>query len=131
MVSRPGRRLERRGAWYVGHGAYEREKRLKALALNDLNDKLGRGAIEPTPENVQRSTYHLLARPLLIYLDAKSAERAEVRAFVTAYVRSARDLAPQAGAVPMMPSTHKLVEDRFARMTTGTSGQFEHTIRDL
>lgn len=53
-------------------------------------------------------------------LNAKSAERPEVKAFVRTYVRSARDLAPQAGAVPMMPSTHRLVEDRFARLTTGT-----------
>jgi len=106
---------------YVGHGAYERGKdSLRALAVNDLNDKVGPGAIEPTPENVQRSTYHPLSRPLLIYLNAKSAERPEVKAFVRTYVRSARDLAPQAGAVPMMPSTHRLVEDRFARLTTGT-----------
>jgi phosphate transport system substrate-binding protein len=106
---------------YVGHGAYERDRsELKALALDDLNDRVGPGAIEPTAENVQRSTYHPLSRPLLIYLNVKSAARPEVKGFVRAYVRSARDLAPNAGAVPLMPSTHKLVEDRLARLSTGT-----------
>lgn len=106
---------------YVGHGAYERDKdELKALAVDDLNDRVGPGAIEPTPDNVQRSTYRPLSRPLLIYLNVKGAERPEVKAFVRSYVRNARDLAPQAGAVPLMPSTHKLVEDRFARLSTGT-----------
>jgi phosphate transport system substrate-binding protein len=106
---------------YVGHGAYERDKNeLKALALDDLNDRVGPGAIEPTAENVQRSTYRPLSRPLLIYLNRKSAERPEVKAFVQNYIRNARSLAPQAGAVPMMPSTHKLVEGRFAKLTTGT-----------
>jgi phosphate transport system substrate-binding protein len=106
---------------YVGHGAYERDKtELKALALDDLNDKVGPGAIEPTAENVQRGTYRPLSRPLLIYLNRKSGDRPEVKAFVLTYIRNARSLAPQAGAVPMMPSTHKLVEDRFARLTTGT-----------
>ncbi len=106
---------------YVGHGAYERDKNeLKALAVDDLNDRVGPGAIEPTAENVQRSTYHPLSRPLLIYLNRKSAERPEVKTFAQTYVRNARSLAPQAGAVPMMPSTHKLVEERLARLTTGT-----------
>jgi phosphate transport system substrate-binding protein len=106
---------------YVGHGAYESDRsELKALAVNDLNDRVGPGAIEPTAENVQRSIYHPLSRPLLIYLNAQSASRPEVKAFVRSYIRNARDLAPQAGAVPLMPSTHKLVEDRFARLSTGT-----------
>jgi phosphate transport system substrate-binding protein len=106
---------------YVGHGAYERDRaELKALALDDLNDKIGPGPIEPTAENVQRSTYRPLSRPLLIYLNRKSADRPEVKAFVLSYVRNARSLAPQAGAVAMMPSTNKLVEERLAKMTTGT-----------
>ena len=106
---------------YVGHGAFEHGRtQLKALAVDDLNDRVGPGAIDPTPENVQRSTYHPLSRPLLIYLNVKSAERPDVKAFVRTYVRSARDLAPAGGAVPLMGSTHKLVEDRFARLSTGT-----------
>lgn len=40
--------------------------------------------------------------------------------FVQNCIRNARSLAPQAGAVPMMPSTHKLLEGRFAKLTTGT-----------
>jgi phosphate transport system substrate-binding protein len=93
---------------------------LKALAVDDLNERVGPGAIEPTAENVSRGTYQPLGRPLFIYVNAKSLDRPEVKAFVSAYVYNARSLATSIGAVPLMPSTHKLVEQRFAKRATGT-----------
>jgi phosphate transport system substrate-binding protein len=106
---------------YVGHAQYLlRKERLKALAVDDLNDRIGRGPIDPTAENVSRGTYQLLGRPLFIYVNTKSLDRSEVNAFVNAYVRNARDLATSVGAVPLMPSTHKLVEERLAKRATGT-----------
>lgn len=106
---------------YVGHAQYLlRRERLKALAVDDLNDRVGRGPIEPTAEEVSRGTYQPLGRPLFIYVNAKSLDRPEVQAFVSAYVYNARSLATSIGAVPLMPSTHKLVEQRLARRATGT-----------
>jgi phosphate transport system substrate-binding protein len=106
---------------YVGHAQYLlRRERLKALALDDLNERVGPGPIEPTAENVSRGTYQPLGRPLFIYVNAKAIDRPEVKAFVNAYVRNARDLATSVGGVPLMPSTHKLVEERLAKRATGT-----------
>jgi phosphate transport system substrate-binding protein len=106
---------------YVGHAQYLlRRERLKALAVDDLNDRIGPGPIEPTAENVSRGTYQPLGRPLFIYVNTKGFDRPEVKAFVSAYVRNARDLATSIGAVPLMPSTHKLVEERLAKRATGT-----------
>jgi phosphate transport system substrate-binding protein len=106
---------------YVGYSYFEKGRgRLEAVAVDDLNDRVGPGAIEPTAETVSRGTYHPLSRPLLIYVNAQSAQRAAVKEFVGAYVRNARDLATQAGSVPLMPSTHNLIEQRVARLTTGT-----------
>jgi phosphate transport system substrate-binding protein len=106
---------------YVGHAQYLlRRERLKSLAVDDLNDRVGSGPIEPTAENVSRGTYQPLGRPLFIYVNAKSLDRPEVKAFVSAYVYNARSLATSIGAVPLMPSTHKLVEQRLARRATGT-----------
>lgn len=106
---------------YVGFSSFDDERKsLKAVPVDDLNDRVGPGAVEPTPETVSRGTYHLLSRPLLIYVNARSAQRSEVKAVAQAYVRNARDLAAQAGSVPLMPSTYKLVEQRVSQLTTGT-----------
>ena len=57
---------------YVGHGYYERHRtQLKALALDDLEERVGRGPIEPSAENVARGIYPL-ALPLFIYMDANA-----------------------------------------------------------
>jgi phosphate transport system substrate-binding protein len=106
---------------YVGFSYFDRERqRLKAVPIDDLNDGIGSGPIAPTPENVSRGTYRPLGRPLLIYVNAQRAERPEVRAFARSYVTNARQLAETAGAVPLMPSTHKLVEERLTATRTGT-----------
>jgi phosphate transport system substrate-binding protein len=88
---------------YVGHGYFERQRQqLKALAVDDLDDRVGRGPIEPRAENVARGIYRPLARPLFIYVNAKRIERPEVKAFARYFVRKARELAGDAGSVPMM-----------------------------
>jgi len=106
---------------YVGHSYFERHRgQLRALAVDDLNDRIGRGPIEPSLENVSRGLYRPLARPLFIYVNAKRAERPEVKAFARYFLRKAREFAPDAGAVPMMGMAYTLAEQRLEKMATGT-----------
>jgi phosphate transport system substrate-binding protein len=106
---------------YVGHGYFERHRQqLKALAVDDLDDRVGRGPIEPSNENVARGIYRPLARPLFIYVNAKRIERPEVKAFARYFVRKARELAGDVGSVPMMGMAYTLAEQRLEKMATGT-----------
>jgi phosphate transport system substrate-binding protein len=106
---------------YVGHGYFERHRQqLKALAVDDLDDRVGRGPIEPSTENVARGIYRPLARPLFIYVNAKRIERPEVKTFARYFVRKARELAGDAGSVPMMGMAYTLAEQRLEKMNTGT-----------
>jgi phosphate transport system substrate-binding protein len=109
------------GMGYVGHGYFERHKnQLKALAVDDLDDRVGRGPIEPTLDNVSRGVYRPLARPLFIYINAKRIERPEVAAFARYFVRKSRELASDVGSVPMMGIAYQLAEQRLQKMATGT-----------
>jgi phosphate transport system substrate-binding protein len=106
---------------YVGHGYFERHRQqLKALAVDDLDDRIGRGPIEPSLENVSRGIYRPLARPLFIYVNATRAERPEVAAFARYFVRKARELAADVGSVPMMGMAYQLAEQRLQKKATGT-----------
>ena len=106
---------------YVGHRYFERHrKQLKALAVDDLDDRVGRGPIEPTAENVARGIYRPLARPLFIYVNAKRVERPDVKAFARYFVRKARELAGDSGSVPMMGMAYTLAEQRLEKMAIGT-----------
>ena len=87
---------------------------------DDLDDRVGRGPIEPSTENVARGIYRPLARPLFIYVNAKRTERPEVKAFARYFVRKARKLAGDAGSVPMMGMAYTLAEQRLEKMNTGT-----------
>ena len=106
---------------YVGHGYVEKHRQqIKALAVDDLDERVGRGPIEPTAENVSRGVYRPLARPLFIYVNAARAERPEVAAFARYFVRKARELAGEVGSVPMMGMAYQLAEQRFEKKATGT-----------
>jgi phosphate transport system substrate-binding protein len=106
---------------YVGYGYFERHRdQLKALAVDDLDDSIGRGPIEPSPETVSRALYRPLGRPLFIYVNAQRAQRPEVKAFAQYFVRSARLMAAESGTIPMMGMAYTLAEQRLQRMATGT-----------
>ncbi len=109
---------------YVGYGYYDRAKAsLKALAIDDLDDSVGQGAVPPSPASVGRGVYRPLSRPLFIYLNLRRAERPEVMAFAKSYLRHAGELAPQAGTVPLMANVYQLAQQRLAKMVTGTMYQ--------
>jgi phosphate transport system substrate-binding protein len=106
---------------YVGFPYYMQEaERLKAVAIDDLDEMIGPGAIEPTFENVRRGVYAPLSRTLFIYVKASSLERPEVQQFVDFYARFATDIATRAGAIALRPRESELVRDRLQKRVLGT-----------
>jgi phosphate transport system substrate-binding protein len=106
---------------YVGYGYFDRNREsLKALALDDEDDSVGRGPIEPSPLNVGRGVYRPFARPLFIYVNQARLSRPEVKTLVDTYVRRASELAIGAGAVPLIGTSYALVSERLAKGMTGT-----------
>ena len=113
---------------YLPYAYYEPNKsKLKALKIDwKADDKLG--AIEPSAENVLNGTYNPLSRPLFIYVSRKSAERAEVKAFVEFYLKNVKELATEVKYLPLPDKANQLAQERFAKLKTGTSFGGEQAI---
>ena len=106
---------------YLGLAYYaENTGRLKALPVDDQNPANGAGAQAPTSENVIKSTYQPLSRPLFIYVNRKSAERPEVRALAEFYLENAANLVREVGYIPLQPQVYQLARDRFSKRTVGS-----------
>ncbi len=107
---------------YFGLAYYQNNSdKLKLVPINDENDSNGKAAVVPTQETVSNGTYVPLSRPEFIYISAKSADRPEVKAFVTFYLSNAQTLAKEIGSVPLKPEVYKLVQARFDSKTTGSA----------
>jgi phosphate transport system substrate-binding protein len=98
------------GLGYFGHGYYNANKsKVKAVKIDG-----GKGPVEPTDENVMNGTYPL-SRQLFIYVNAASAKKPEVNAFVSFYLQNAKRLTHEIGYVPLKDSDYKAVTERFKK----------------
>ena len=83
---------------YFGFAYYvENKDKLRAVKIVE---KAGQG-VEPSFETVINGTYQPLARPIFIYINAKSLERQEVKEFVEFYMKSAEVLVREVKYVPL------------------------------
>ncbi|HEY7441560.1 MAG TPA: PstS family phosphate ABC transporter substrate-binding protein [Vicinamibacterales bacterium] len=106
---------------YVGYVYYERHRQaLRAVRIDDLDQSIGRGAIEPSPDTVRRGLYRPLSRPLFIYVNTKRLDRPEVKAFVDFFTRNSEALAVQAGCIPLNPRLYDLVQQRVLKRIEGS-----------
>lgn len=104
------------GLAYFGHGYYMANRaRVKAVAVD-----AGKGAVEPSDENVLNGTYPL-SRPLFIYVSAKSAADKNVDAFVQFYLTTAKEIAHQTGYQPLKDAEYQEAAKRFAAKTLGSA----------
>jgi phosphate transport system substrate-binding protein len=104
---------------YLPFGYYEANTdKLKALAI-DWEER-GTGPVLPTLENAIDGKYIPLTRPLFIYVNRKSAERPEVKAFVEFYLKGAAEFAAGVKYIPLPEEAHPVVRERFAKLQTGT-----------
>lgn len=97
-------------AYYI-----ENKDKLNVLAID-----AGRGAITPTHQTVENGTYAPFSRPLFIYVNAKSAAKPAVKAFIGFYLDNAAKLVEQVGYVKLPESIAKRVKANFEAKRTGT-----------
>ena len=84
---------------YFGYAYYaENTNKLKALPIIE---KEGKPAVSPSPETVIAGTYQPLARPIFIYINAKSLYKPEVKKFVNFYMTEGAKMAKEVKYVPL------------------------------
>jgi phosphate transport system substrate-binding protein len=105
------------GLGYFGYAYYiENKDKLKAVPI--VNDK-GQ-AVEPSMEAVLKGSYTPLARPIFIYVSAKSLARPEVKEFVEYYMTNGAALAKEVKYVPLPDSAYKTALQHVQKGKKGT-----------
>ena len=93
---------DRNALGYFGYAYYaENADKLKLVAVDN-----GKGCVTPTPDTILSGEYEPLTRPLFIYVNKKSLERPEVRAFVEFYMERGEELTREVGYVPVSPDAY-------------------------
>jgi phosphate transport system substrate-binding protein len=102
------------GLGYFGMAYYEENTdKLRAVPI-------GAKKVLPTKDNVRSGAYTPLSRPLFIYVNAKSASRKEVAAFIDFYVAHAAELAEDTGYVALPAGAYAKVKARWTARKTGS-----------
>ncbi|HYH55034.1 MAG TPA: PstS family phosphate ABC transporter substrate-binding protein, partial [Anseongella sp.] len=106
---------------YFGLAYYlENSAKLKLVPIDDGNEGNGAGPIAPSMETVSKGTYQPLARPEFIYINAESAKREEMKAFVKFYLENAQELVEAVDYVPLEARAYELALQKFERGETGS-----------
>ena len=105
------------GLGYFGYAYYiENKDKLKAVPI--VNDK-GQ-PVEPSMEAVLKGSYNPLARPIFIYVNARSFGRPEVREFVEFYMKHGSKLAQEVKYVPLPDSAYRVALEHVQKGKKGT-----------
>jgi phosphate transport system substrate-binding protein len=102
---------------YFGYAYYvENQDKLKAVPI--VNEK-GQ-AVAPSIEAVLKGSYTPLARPIFIYVNVKSLEKAEVKQFVEYYLQNGGKLAREVKYVPLPDSAYRTALEHVRKGKKGT-----------
>ncbi len=102
---------------YFGYAYFiENSKKLKAVAISYK----GKPTVLPSMETVMNGTYQPLARPIFIYVNAKSVDKPEVKEFVEFFLKQAPKLVAEVKYTPLLDASYKLALENFAKRKTGT-----------
>ena len=105
------------GLGYFGYAYYiENKDKLKAVPI--VNEK-GQ-AVEPSMEAVLKGSYTPLARPIFIYVNAKSLAKPEVKEFVEYYMKNGGKLAREVKYVPLPDSAYSVALEHVQKGKKGT-----------
>lgn len=106
------------GLGYFGYAYYyENKDKLTAVAIAP---KAGAKGVLPSEETVLNGTYTPLARPLFIYINTKSLERAEVKAFLDYAMKHMAAAAKETKYVPLKPASYEVGVGRISGVKTGS-----------
>jgi phosphate transport system substrate-binding protein len=101
---------------YFGLAYYmENKTKLKLVGIDN-----GKGVVFPSDSTVTNGVYAPLSRPEFIYVNARSADRPEVKSFVKFYMEQATALVKEVGYVPLPPDVYALSYQRFLQKRTGS-----------
>lgn len=103
---------------YFGLAYYE-ENRDKLRLVPIVNPKTGKPVL-PSTETVMDGSYQPLSRPIFIYVNLKSLERAEVKEFVEFYLKNAPQLVREVKYIPLPPRAYELAMERLKKKKTGS-----------
>lgn len=102
---------------FFGFAYYaENKDKLKGVAISWK----GGPAVEPTEANVLNATYQPLSRPIFIYVNAKSLDKPEVRAFADYYMTHGGKLAKEVKYVPLPAKAYEYNLNALAKRQIGT-----------
>lgn len=94
----------------------ENKDKLKGVAISWK----GGPATEPTEANVLNASYQPLSRPIFIYVNAKSMDKPEVRAFADYYMKHGAKLAKEVKYVPLPAKAYEYNLNALAKRQVGT-----------
>lgn len=107
---------DRNALGYFGFAYYaENQSRLKAVAIDG-----GKGPVLPSAKTVEDGRYQPLSRPIFIYVNKKSAEKPEIKAFVEFYLKNAANLVKQVKYVSLPAKAYTLGLEHFQKGKVGT-----------
>lgn len=103
---------------YFGFAYYaENTNKLKALPIVE---KDGKPAVSPSEKTVLDGSYQPLARPIFIYVNAKSMAKPEVKKFVEYYMKDGAKMAKEVKYVPLPASAYKAGLEHLSHGKKGT-----------
>lgn len=103
---------------YFGYAYYaENTNKLKALPIIE---KDGKPAVAPSEKSVLDGSYQPLARPIFIYVNAKSMAKPEVKKFVEYYMKDGAKMAKEVKYVPLPAAAYKAGLEHIAKGKKGT-----------
>jgi len=103
---------------YFGYAYYaENKSKLKAVPIVE---KPGKAAVSPDEKTVLDGSYQPLARPIFIYVNAKSMAKPEVKEFVEYYMKEGARLAKEVKYVPLPASAYQTGLEHLAKGKKGT-----------
>jgi phosphate transport system substrate-binding protein len=103
---------------YFGYAYYEENSNtIKAVPIVAAP---GKPAVAPAPETVNNGSYQPLSRPIFIYVNAKSYERPEIKAFVEFYMKNADVLVREVKYVPLPAKAYGANLEHMQKRQLGT-----------
>jgi phosphate transport system substrate-binding protein len=103
---------------YFGFAYFEaNQEYLRAVPIRLREDG---PAVLPTRDTIRSGEYQPLARPVFVYVNARSLDRPDVRAFVEYYATHVGDVANDLGYVPLDDRVHAAIRARLAARQTGS-----------
>lgn len=106
------------GLGYFGFAYYVENK--DKLAAVSVVAEAGKPGVAPSLQSVIDGSYQPLARPIFIYVNAKSAEKPEVREFVEYYMKNGEKLTKEVKYVSLPAKAYTYNLEHFAKRAKGT-----------